>query len=80
MFLFLAEERVLSLLQNVQTCSGAHPLSYLMGVGGYCPEIKWLGREVNQLTSLSAQIKNEWSYASTPPHAIMACIGTILLP
>jgi hypothetical protein len=66
MFIFLAETRGLSLLQNVQTCSGAHTVSYLMDAGGYCPEIKWLGREVNQLNSLRAEIKNEWSYASTP--------------
>jgi hypothetical protein len=54
----------LSLLQNLQTCSGFHPASYLIDAGGYFPEIKWLGREVIQLTSLSVEIKNEWSYTS----------------
>jgi hypothetical protein len=53
------EIRGLPHLQNVQTCSGVHPVSYLMNFGVYCPEIKWLGLEVNKLTSLSAEIKNE---------------------
>jgi len=28
---------------------------------------------------LSAEIRNEWSYTSTPPYAFMACTGTTLV-
>lgn len=36
------------------------------GCRGLMSEIKRLGREFNQLTSVSAEIKNGWSYSSTP--------------
>jgi hypothetical protein len=37
-----------------------------MGTGGCVPEVKRSGREADYLTLSSAEVKNEWSYASTP--------------
>jgi len=38
--------------------------------------MKWLGLETDHSPPSSTKVKNEWSYAATHPHAIMACIGT----
>jgi hypothetical protein len=34
-------------------------------------EVKHQGRKANLSVPLSAEVKNEWSYISTPPHAFM---------
>jgi hypothetical protein len=31
-------------------------------------------------SSFSAEVENDWSDATTPSYAIMACTGTTLLP
>jgi hypothetical protein len=49
--------RDFSLFQNIQTSFGTHPTSYLMGTGVSFPRRK----------AASAEIKNEWDYAYTPP-------------
>jgi hypothetical protein len=59
----LVEARNLSILSNVQTGSGAHPTSFNGYVGAHSPGIKQLGHEAHH----SPQVRNEWSYASTPP-------------
>jgi hypothetical protein len=46
-----------SLLHSVQTGSGAHPASYLMGTGDSFPEVKQLGREAHS-PPLSADVKS----------------------
>jgi hypothetical protein len=46
-----------SLLHSVQTDSGAHPVSYLIGTGALSPGIKWLGREADH-SPPSAEVKN----------------------
>jgi hypothetical protein len=44
----------------VQTGSGAHPASYLMGTGGSFPGGKaWPGRDADHSPPSSAEVKNE---------------------
>jgi hypothetical protein len=54
------------LLQNVLKGSGAHPASYSM-VTAVLTVAKLLGHEVNHSPPSTAEVKNEWSYTSTPP-------------
>jgi hypothetical protein len=61
-----------SLLHRVQTGSGAHPASYPVGTRGSFPGVKWPGREVEDSPPSSAEVKNAWSYTSTPLYAFMA--------
>jgi hypothetical protein len=54
--------------------SGDHPASYQMGVGALTLRIKLPGSEADNSPQSSAQIKNVWSYTSTPPvclHGVM---------
>jgi hypothetical protein len=52
----------------VQNGSGAHPASYPMGTRGLFPlGIKRPGREADHSTPSSVEVKNAWSYTSTPP-------------
>ena len=46
--------------------SEAHPITYWMGTGVLPRGIKRLGREVDHLPASSAEVKNGWSYTSTP--------------
>lgn len=48
-------------LRIVQTTSGAYTAPYSMGTG-----VTWPGRDVDHPRSSSADVMNEWSYASTP--------------
>jgi hypothetical protein len=41
-------------------------------LGDLSPGVKWLGHEVHQSTPSTAEVKNEWSYISTPPYTFMA--------
>jgi hypothetical protein len=66
------------LSQNVKTASGAHSAYYSMRIDVFFPAIKRLGRERNHLSASSAEVKNEWSYTSTP-YTFMALTGTPLL-
>jgi hypothetical protein len=56
----------------VQTGSGVHPTSYEMGTGGSFPGVKRQGREADQSTPTSAEVKKMWIYASTPLYVFMA--------
>jgi len=58
-----------------QTSSGAHPASYPMGTGGSFPEAKKLGHEADVSPPSSAEIKQVWSYTSTPP----VCLHGVVL-
>jgi hypothetical protein len=51
---------------RVQTGSGAHPASYPVGTRGFFPGVKRPGREADHSTPSSAEVKNVWSYISTP--------------
>ena len=56
------------LAHNVPTDFGAHPASYSVDTGFFSPGgLKGLGREVNHSPTCSAEVKNESSYAYTPP-------------
>jgi hypothetical protein len=60
--------RILFLCHHVQTISGAHPASYLMGTGGFFPlGVKELGHEVYHSPLSSAEVKNALSYGAIPP-------------
>jgi hypothetical protein len=56
-----------SLHHRVQNSSGAHTASYPMGTRGSFPGVKRLGREADHSSPSNAEVKNEWSYTSTPP-------------
>jgi len=58
--------RDFSVLQNVQTGSGAHPASCSLGTGVLSWGLKWLGHYINHRPPSSANLKNEWSYTSSP--------------
>jgi len=47
--------------QNYQTVSGVHPASYTIGMGVNRPE-----REASNSHPSGAEVKNEWSCASSP--------------
>jgi hypothetical protein len=52
---------------RVQNSSGAHSASYPMGTGGSFP-----GGKADHSPPSSAEVKNEWSYISTPQYVFMA--------
>jgi hypothetical protein len=52
---------------RVQTGSGAHPVSFPMGAGNSFPRVKQPGCEADHSPPSSAEVKNAWSYTSTPP-------------
>jgi hypothetical protein len=56
-----------SVHHRVQNGSGTHPGSYSVGTGGTFPGVKRLGREADHSSPSSAEVKNAWSYTSTPP-------------
>jgi hypothetical protein len=56
-----------SLHHRVQNASGANPASYPMDTGGSFPEIKQPGPEADHSPPSSVEVKNAWSYTSTPP-------------
>jgi hypothetical protein len=57
---------------RIQTGSGAHPASYPIGAKGSFPGVKRPGREADHSLQPSAEVKNAWSYTSTPQYAFMA--------
>jgi hypothetical protein len=60
-----------SILQIVQTGSGAHPASSPMGTEGHFPGVKRPGREAGHSSPASAEATKMWSYISTPPYVFM---------
>jgi hypothetical protein len=53
--------------------SGAHSASYPMGTRGSFPGVKWPRREADHSSPPSAEVKNAWSYISTPQYAFITC-------
>jgi hypothetical protein len=47
--------------------SGAHPASYSIGTRGFSLGVKQPGCEADHSPPSSAEVKNAWSYTSTPP-------------
>jgi len=53
--------------------SGAHPASYIQWVHGFhYPGVKRLGREDDHSHPFTTEVKNAWSYTSTPQYVFMA--------
>jgi len=61
---------ILSLRHRVQTGSGFHPDSFPVGtVDSYSRgKVVCLAREVNHSAPPISEVKNAWSYTSTPPY------------
>jgi hypothetical protein len=57
----------LSLHHRVRNDSEVHPDSYAMGTRAPSLRVKRSGREADHSPSFSVEIKNAWSYNSTPP-------------
>jgi hypothetical protein len=58
----------------VQTHSESHPASCQMGIGAVTPGVKWRKPEVDHSPPPSSDVKNAWSYASSPAihlHGVM---------
>jgi hypothetical protein len=64
--------KVFSPLYVIQTRFETHPVSYLMDIEAFSPEIKRLGREADHIPLTSANVKNTWTYTPTPPYVFMA--------
>jgi hypothetical protein len=56
-----------SLHHPLQNGSGAHPVSYPRGTRSFSVGVKRPGREADQSPTSRAEVKNAWSYTSTPP-------------
>jgi len=54
------------LRHRVYTGSGAYPASYVIRTGNSFPDGKRPGLEADHSSPPSAEVKNAWSYKSTP--------------
>jgi len=54
----------------LQHSSGAHPASYPVGTGGSSPGLERPESKADHYPPPSGEVKNEWSYTSTPPMRI----------
>jgi hypothetical protein len=61
-----------TLLNFIQTSSGAHPASHPKGTGSYFPTIKRQESEADHSPPTSAEVKKTWVYTSIPPYVFMA--------
>jgi len=57
----------ISVRHRLQTGSVVHSASYPMGMSSLLPGGKETEREANHSPPYSAEVKNEWSYASSTP-------------
>jgi hypothetical protein len=73
---FLTGARVFPLLQNIQTCSGAHWASCSLGTTILSPRIKRQERQADHLTPCTAKVKNVQNCTSAPAYVLMAFRGT----
>jgi hypothetical protein len=60
-----------SLHHRVQNGSGARTASCPVGNRGSFPGINWSGREADHSPPSSAEVKDAWSYTSTPQYFFM---------
>jgi hypothetical protein len=56
----------------VETGSGVHTTSCIIGYGAVAPRIKRPERKANYSSTTSKEVKKIWSYTSTPPYVFMA--------
>jgi hypothetical protein len=56
---------------RVQTGSGAHAVSYPVGTRGSFSDVKRVGREADHSPLSNTEVKNAWSYNSSPHYAFM---------
>jgi hypothetical protein len=61
-----------SLCHYVQTGSEAHPASCPVATGGSFPSLRRPEREADHSPLYRAEVKNVWSYTSTPTYDFMA--------
>jgi hypothetical protein len=65
------------LLQTILTNSGANAAFFSVGTRGFFSSmVKWLGHKTDHPSLSSAEVKNEWSYASATPYAFLECTRT----
>jgi len=57
---------IFSLRHRVQTVSGVHPVSYSVGTGVFSLVVKRPRRKSDHSLPSRVEIKNAWSYTSTP--------------
>jgi hypothetical protein len=72
---FDSRQEQFSLRYRIQTGPEAYPASYPMGTGrggGLSLGVKWRGIESDNSPLSNAEVKNSWSYNSTPPYVFMA--------
>jgi hypothetical protein len=60
-----------SLLHNIQTGYGSHPVSYQLGLGALSPAVKRPGREADHSPPTGAEVRKTWIYTSTPTYTFM---------
>ena len=65
-----AMARYFSRLQNVQTGSGAHLISYAVDTRVFFPRVKRPRRDCDHFLPISLEVKNWWSYTFT--HSVTA--------
>jgi hypothetical protein len=66
------EDRNFSPHHHVQTGSGSHTISFIHWVPGSSLGEEQQGLEADHSPQTSAEVKNAWSYTSTPQYAFMA--------
>jgi hypothetical protein len=66
------------LFRNVQTSPGAHSVHQSEGTR-FISGVKSPESKVFHCSPFCVEVKNEWSYTSTPTYDFMACTGTTLL-
>jgi len=71
--------RDFALVRNVQTGSGAHRASCLVGNSDISEEVKRLVPDVDHWPPYCATVRNNWGgCTSAPPYALRVCTGTTL--
>lgn len=65
-------------LQNSQTISGPHPISYSISTGVLSPRPQRTGRKAECSPPSCSEIENEWSHTSNPPIQLHDVAGTTL--
>jgi hypothetical protein len=75
---YLVGARDVSLFQSIHIGSGAHGTSCQVGTRISLLWVKWLEHDVDYLPPSSAEVKNAWSYTSTPWYGACLSMRTTL--
>jgi len=54
------------------------PRLHSAGIEGFFLEVKWPGREADYSPPSSTEVKNDWNYTFTSPHAFTTCTRSAL--